>query len=91
MPKKVQYNNSFGLDLTQVVGWKRIITHQNNPMFQSDDWGLELYTSGNTIIVEKSTLSEEDLNNLLKHLIEEFSRDDIRPMVDERTTTIMPS
>lgn len=90
MPKKVQYNNGFGLDLTQVVGWKRI-TCQNNPLFKSDDWGLELYTSGNTIIVEKSTLSEEDLNNLLKHLIEEFSPDDIRPMVDERTTTIMPS
>ena len=73
MPRKLQYDKSFGLDPNQIVAWKRIPTHQGLTSLPKEDWDLELYTSGNTIIVEKSALGEENFNKLLQLLVDEFS------------------
>jgi hypothetical protein len=72
MSNKVQYDEDFGLDLDQVVAWKRIPTHLGPALLDRKDWDLELYISGNTILVGKSSLGEEAFNNLLQDLSKEF-------------------
>ncbi|MEG3941753.1 hypothetical protein QT995_26900 [Microcoleus sp. S36b_A3] len=72
MSNKVQYDEDFGLDLNQVVAWKRIPTYLGPALRDRKDWDLELYLSGNTILVEKSSLGEEAFNNLLQDLSNEF-------------------
>ena len=72
MANKVGYNENFGLDLDQVVAWKRIPTRLGPALLEEKDWDLELYFSGNTLHVEKSVLGEEAFNNLLEHLVKIF-------------------
>jgi hypothetical protein len=87
VPKKVQYANNFGLDLSQVVAWQRVPTSLGQAILAEEDWDVELYISGSTMRVAKSTLGAENFNNLLQSLIEEFSPR-LPPLVDERVTTI---
>lgn len=72
MPNKVRYDENFGLNLDEVVAWKRIPTHAGPRILNEEDWDIELYISGNTILVERSSLSEEAFNSLLQHLLKEF-------------------
>lgn len=87
MSKKIQYANSFGLDLSQVVAWQRVDTPIGEAVITEADWDLELYISGSKIRIAKKTLGGENFNNLLQSLIEEFSPRSVAP-IDERVTTI---
>jgi|GEM_PF-2319762 len=89
MPKKVQYDKSFGLDISQVLAWRRLPIHPGSTTLTEEDRDLEVYISGSTIRIEKSTLSEEDFKNLLQSLVEEFSPSNMRTVVDERFTTVI--
>jgi hypothetical protein len=86
--KKVQYDNSFGLDLSQVVAWRRIPISPGSALLTEEDRDLEVYISGSTIRVEKSTLGAENFDNLLQSLVEQFSPR-LPPLVDERMTTVI--
>jgi hypothetical protein len=74
MTNKVRLGDSFGLDLTQVIGWKRVLP--KNLISQNiievgiplDSWNLEVYTHGNTITFYKG---EAGFDYILKTLCEE--------------------
>ena len=89
VPKKVQYDNSFGLDLSQVVAWKRISISSESAVLTEEDGDLEVYFSGSTMRVEKNTLGAENFKNLLESLVKEFSAPGIPPLLDERMTTVI--
>jgi len=71
MSNKVQYNGNFGLDFDQLIGWqyKPGFFNENRPSIEEH---LELYTTGNTIIVAKSSLGTEGFDNLLHYLRTQF-------------------
>jgi hypothetical protein len=45
---KVRYNDIFGLDLEQVIAWRRVPTGNIN------EWDLEVYIPGNKIVFKKN-------------------------------------
>lgn len=71
MSNKVQYNGSFGLDFDQIIGWqhKPGLYSESRPCTEEH---LELYTTGNTIIITESKLGKESFDNLLQYLREQF-------------------
>jgi len=79
MANKIRFNDSFGLDLSQVIGWKRVppkLVQPQNPEFvvvplgaiPMDNFNLEVYTHGNTITFRKD---EPGFDYILKILCEE--------------------
>jgi hypothetical protein len=71
---KVQYNDSFGLDLDAVVCWRLVPTYEEKTLLNKEKWNLEIYISGNMIIIQKDILGEENFNNLVKCLIKKFTQ-----------------
>jgi hypothetical protein len=71
MSNKVQYNGSFGLDFDQIIGWqhKPSLYSESRPSIEEH---LELYTTGNTVIVTRSNLGQEGFDNLLQYLRTQF-------------------
>lgn len=77
MSKKIRFGESFGLDLSQVIGWKRVSPKNVSPkntdvvisgVLPVDKWNLEVYTHGNTITFIKG---EAGFDYILKTLCEE--------------------
>jgi hypothetical protein len=89
MSKKIRCGHNFGIDLTQVLFWKRIPKYKREGellgQVEIEDGNLELYISGETIMIRKKVpneviniiqdeviLEEEDFGKLLEYLAEEF-------------------
>jgi hypothetical protein len=68
MAKKLRFDESFGLDLNQVIGWKRVPPQRSDYLLPLDDWNLEVYTHANKITFIKG---EAGFDYVLKKLCEE--------------------
>ena len=63
MSKKIRCGHSFGIDLNQVLFWKRIPSYKKEEGLlgevKIEDGNLKLYISGETIMIRKRVPNEE--------------------------------
>jgi hypothetical protein len=62
MSKKVRLGNLGGIDLDQILAWRRIPTHNNGQWLKSKDCNLKLYIPGSTIVVIQKSTPGEPIN-----------------------------
>lgn len=65
MANKLRFNENYGLDLDQVIGWKRVPTLKADALLPKDYWNLEVYIPGDKMTFVKG---EEGFDYLLKTL-----------------------
>jgi len=70
MLNKVRYNDSYGLDLEQVLAWRRVPPQMGILQTDKEEWNLEVYMPGNTIITFQK--SDEGFSHLLEVLYKKF-------------------
>ncbi|HBK97241.1 MAG TPA: hypothetical protein DD001_07845 [Microcoleaceae bacterium UBA10368] len=63
---KVRYNDSYGLDLEQVLAWKRVPTQYGELLLSMEEWDLEVYVPGNKIVFKKDDDGFKDLIDRLR-------------------------
>jgi hypothetical protein len=71
MSNKIRCYDYYGLDLDQVLAWRRVFPQKGicdvtgHPVFDKDDWYLEVYIPGNKIIFKNKDVGFYHLINAL--------------------------
>lgn len=62
MSKKIRLGDLGGIDLDQILAWRRIPTHNAGQWLKSKDCNLRLYISSSTIVVIQKSAPGEPFN-----------------------------
>jgi hypothetical protein len=62
MSKKIRLGDLGGIDLDQILAWRRIPTHNARQLLKSKDCNLRLYIPGSTIVVIRNNAPGEPIN-----------------------------
>jgi hypothetical protein len=62
MSKKIRLGDLGGIDLDQILAWRRIPTQNGGPWLKSKDCNLRLYIPGSTIVVIQNNAPGEPPN-----------------------------
>ncbi|MEG4007715.1 hypothetical protein QUA41_17650 [Microcoleus sp. Pol11C1] len=75
MSNKIRYHDYYGLDRDQVLAWRRVFPQKGicdvtgHPVFDKDDWYVEVYIPGNKIIFKNK---DEGFYHLINALYKKF-------------------